>query len=151
LKLGDDLIVLDIGFLLESFTSGLYRRVFSHEQARLLDLKKLLIRWTQAFGEMFELSVEEQLLAMASDTDAVFTEDDLKGAYGEGTKRSDVAVYFGRHLMLFEIVSGHLKAKARSGGDLKAFESDVRKLITKKFWQLGDACKGFGQRDKAQG
>ena len=140
LRLGDELVVLDNDFLLESFTSGLYHRVFAHEKAKLENPKKLPIRWTQAFGEMFELSVEEQVRAMAPHPDAVFTEEDIERAYGGVGTRPDIGVYYGRHLVLLEVVSGRLKAKARSGGDLEAFEDDVKKLLRKKFRQLGDAA-----------
>ena len=140
LRLNDDLVVLDNDFLLESVTSGLYHRVFIHEKAKLENPKKLPIKWTQAFGEMFELSVEEQVRAMAPHPNAVFTEEDLERAYGEAGRRPDIGVYYGRHLVLFEVVSGRLQAKARSGGDLKAFEDDVEKLLRKKFRQLGDAA-----------
>lgn len=143
LRLGDDLIVLDKDFLVERFTTGLYHSVFAHQQDNSPDPKKLPMRWVQAFGEMFELSVEEQIVAMKPDghgVRTVYTEEDLERAYGEGTHRPDVAVYYGRHLVVFEVVSGRMTIGSRSGGDLEAFARDTEKLVSKKFRQLGDAC-----------
>lgn len=143
LRLGNDLIVLDKDFLVERFTTGLYHSVFAHEQDNSPDSSKLPMRWVQAFGEMFELSVEEQILAMApkeSGFKTVYTEEDLERAYDQGTKRPDVAVYYGRHLVVFEVVSGRLTISSRSKGDIDAFARDTKKLVSKKFRQLGDAC-----------
>ena len=145
IRLGDDLVVVDRDFLLERVTSGLYWSVFDYVKQRLPDPSKLPRRWTQAFGEMFELSVEEQLQAMAPSPSegrrTVYTEEDLKEAYGEGTKRPDVTVYYGRFLVLFEIVSGRLKSAARSQGDLDAFADDLKEKVLKKFGQLDDASR----------
>lgn len=143
LRLGDDLIVLDKDFLVERFTTGLYHSVFAHEKANLPDPTKLPRRWVDAFGEMFELSVEEQVLAMAPEVPGiktVYTEEDLERAYGEGTSRPDVAVFYGRYLVIFEVVSGRLTAAARSGGDLETFARKTEELVSKKFRQLGRAC-----------
>jgi hypothetical protein len=143
LRLGDDLIVLDKDFLVERFTTGLYHSVFAHEKANLPDPTKLPRRWVDAFGEMFELSVEDQVFAMAREEagmQTIFTEEDMKRAYGEGTKRPDVLAYYGSYLVVFEVVSGRLTAAARSGGDLEAFARKTEELVLKKFRQLGNAC-----------
>lgn len=143
LRLGDALIVLDKDFLVERFTTGLYHSVFAHQQDNSPNPHKLPMRWVQAFGEMFELSVEEQVLAMApkeAGTKVAYTEEDLERSYGKGTKRPDVAVYYGHHLVVFEVVSGRMTIASRSQSDLEAFAKDTEKLVSKKFRQLGDAC-----------
>lgn len=144
LKLGEHLVVLDKKFLLERFTTGLYWSVFDREKRRLPDPAKLPNHWARAFGEMFELSVEEQLRSMAPEPvageTAVYTEENLGRAYGEGVKRPDVAVYYGRVLGLFEIVSGRVTAAARSQGDLEAFRRDLENKVFHKLRQLDNAA-----------
>lgn len=102
--------------------------------------------WVHAFSEMFELSVEEQVYAMApeqSDKRTVYTEEDLREAYGDGTSTPDIMVYYGTYLMMFEVVSGRLTMAARSRGDLEDYERRMRELVQEKFKQLGVAANAI--------
>lgn len=141
LRLENQLVVLDPDFLFERITSGLYYLVFDHEKSRLPDPSKYPTRWTQAFGEMFELSVEDQLQWLAPNDEFLYTEEDLEQAFGEGTQRPDIAIYFGSTLVFFEIVSGRLTDATRSLGDPESFKRDTEKLVMKKLRQLDDASK----------
>jgi hypothetical protein len=133
------LLVLDEAFLWERVTSGLYWIMHDYEKARGT---KNRVRWTQAYSEMVELMVEDQLHAMAppvlGEGDTFYTEEDFGRAYPG--KRCDAAIDFGMSMGLFEIVSGQVSVQTRIEGSAKKLQEDTERLVIKKCRQLHAAA-----------
>lgn len=142
LVLGDGLLlVLDQRYLWERFTSGLYWFVHDHEKITR-GSEKDRSRWTQGYGEMVELMVEDQLRPLApvllggARERSFYTEEDLERAYGDGVGRPDATVDLKHHVLMFEVQSGRLSKGTRFDGDSEWFRKDTERLIIKKCRQL---------------
>lgn len=134
-------LVLDEGYLWDRVTSGLYWIVHDHEKRRS-DRDRL--RWNQAFSEMVELMVEDQLrqlappLLSASGGTTFYTEEDFARAFAR--KRSDTGIDFGASFALFEIVSGQPSVPVRVQGEAKKLFEDTERLVIKKCRQLHETA-----------
>lgn len=134
------LLILDVRYLWDRVTSGLYWIVHDHEKARSERDRQ---RWSQGFAEAVELLVEDQLrpmapLALGTGTN-FYGEEDLERAYGP-TKRCDAALDFGPDIVLVEVVSGQLSVPSRIGGEIEQFKRDTDRLVVVKCRQLDSAC-----------
>lgn len=135
LTLGDGLLVLDEDFLLDRVTTGLYWVVHDHERARS---KADRHRWTQVYGAMVELQMEESIDALAVPVlgagSATYSEEGVGDAYPG--KVTDRVVDRGETFLVMEVVSGRLTVRSRVDGDVDAFKADTEKLVIKKVRQL---------------
>jgi hypothetical protein len=143
LRLPNAVIPLDVGYLWDRVTTGLYWLVHDMEKVRS-DRDRLL--WTQGFAEAVELMVEDGLRHLAprdlSGATTFYTEEDFGLAYPEA-KRPDAAIDFGHRLLVVEVVSGALSVPTRIEGRRDGFEADVERLIVKKCRQLDSAAQAL--------
>lgn len=139
LELPHGYLVLDERFLWQRVTTGLYWLVHDHEKSRS---EQNRLRWTQAYAEMVEMLVEDQLRATAPPIlgggTTFYTEDEIGQAYG--AKRCDTAIDFGGTFVLVEIVSGFLTVPTRIEGSVESFAADTERLVIKKCRQLHEAA-----------
>ena len=136
------LAVIDIAFLLEKITLGLYWLV--HDHLRETEGDQARQAWTQAWGSMVEAMVEDDLLALApvvlGTESAYYTEEDLRFAY-PGHKTSDVVIDSGDVLVAVEIGSGRPSVETVRAGDPAALRRDLERLAYKKIRQLDDTAR----------
>ena len=137
LRLGDDVVVLDERYLVERVTRGLYWLVHDYEKATYGD--KARNRWTQAYSQMVETRVEDQLRRMAPQLIggqyAFFTEEDLQAAF-PGDRNIDAGADFGGEVVLAEVVAGTVKLATREQADVISFREDAERLVLGKARQL---------------
>lgn len=135
------LIVIDLDFLLERVTSGLFYIVNDAVKEADGDLARQ--QWTQAWGSMVEAMVEENLRPHAGrllgEGKTYFTEADLQAAYPRH-KTSDLVLDLGDALVAIEIVSGRQSSATVFSGDPDALRSDLERLVFKKVKQLDDTA-----------
>jgi hypothetical protein len=147
---GADVLVLDSKFLFQRVTDGLYWIVHDFVKSQFGDTARL--QWTQAWGEMVESCVEEQLVVLPprllGGGSLYYTEDDLKRAY-PGRKAADVVIDGGEKWVAFEIVSGQLTVGTRVEGQVEALMSDLEKLVFKKTRQLDSTAQCLLERPSA--
>ena len=110
------LVVIDLAFLLQKITLGLYWLVHDHLRDHEGDLARQ--QWTQAWGDMVEAMIEDSLrphapLVLGAQS-TFYTEDDLETAY-PGHKTSDVVIDAGDAIMAIEIGSGRPRRIVRRG------------------------------------
>jgi hypothetical protein len=134
------LLLVDERALWARVTTGLYWVV--HDYLRDAEGDRSRELWNQAHSEMVELLVEDALRAMAPPVFGhvganFYTEEDFGRAY-PGRKRADVAVDFGRGMVMTEVVAGNLTIGSRVEGDVGQFRRDVEKLVIKKYRQLNE-------------
>ena len=149
LRSGDELIVLDERYLIERYlieriTRGLYWLVHDHEKMVHGELARQ--QWTQAYAEMTETRVKDQLRAMAppliGSGSTYFTEDDLLSAFPE-TKNCDAGIDFGGDVLLAEVVSGTVTVPTREQANVTSFRADTERLVLKKARQLDVTAKNL--------
>jgi hypothetical protein len=137
LRLGDDVVVLDERYLVERVTRGLYWLVHDYEKSAYGD--KARNRWTQAYSEMIETRVEDQLRQMAPQLiggqRAFFTEEDLQAAF-PGDRNIDAGADFGGDVVLAEVVAGTVKLATREQADVTSFREDAERIVLGKARQL---------------
>ena len=141
------LAVIDIAFLLEKITLGLYWLV--HDHLRETEGDQARQAWTQAWGSMVEAMVEDDLLALApvvlGTESAYYTEEDLRFAY-PGHKTSDVVIDSGDVLVAVEIGSGRPSVETVRAGDPAALRRDLERLAYKKNPPTGRHCTVLNHR-----
>lgn len=136
------LLVLDLPYLWERVTSGLYWLVHDYERDHHGDKARDV--WTHVYGEMVELMAEDEIKTMApiifgdAGGETFFTEEDFKSAYGADLV--DVSIHLGSAVVLFEIVSGQLTVDTRVHGKIDGLKKDIDKLVMKKVRQLSRAA-----------
>ena len=137
LRLGDAVVVLDERYLIERVTRGLYWLVHDHEKRVYGDGARRA--WTQVWGEMIEMRVEDQLRQMAphpvGGRHAFFTEEDLQAAF-PGSKSCDAGIVYGADVVLAEVMSGTVTTQTRELAKASAFQQDAEKLVLDKAPQL---------------
>lgn len=137
----DGFVVLDPEMLLARITTGLYWDVHDKLKATMGEAARQ--EWTQYYGEMIELLVEDSLATTAPPIlgggSSFFTEEDLAAAY-PGSKACDVAIDLGQDWCLFEIVKGEVTTGTRIEGSPEAFARDIQKVVAKKARQLVSAA-----------
>lgn len=142
LDLADALVVLDEDYLLDHVTTGLYWVVHDHERDRSDDDRH---RWTQVYGAMIELQMEESIDALAlpllGSGATAYSEEDVARAYPG--KVTDRVVDRGDTFLLVEVVSGRLTVRSRIDGDVEAFKADTEKLAIKKVRQLDETGRAI--------
>jgi hypothetical protein len=135
------LVVIDVELLIEKITMGLYWIVHDHLRDTEGDGSRRL--WTQAWGDMVEAMIEDNLRAHAPQIlggqSAYFTEEDLRSAY-PGHKTSDVVIDAGDVLLAVEIGSGRPSVETVRAGDPSALRKDLERLAFKKIRQLDDTA-----------
>jgi hypothetical protein len=142
LRLGGDVVVLDEHYLLERVTRGLYWLVHDHERDHHGDRARHL--WTQAYAEMVEARVEDQLRALAprvlgTGKPTFFTEEDLQKAFSTRKQTAsgvDAGIDFGGTTVLAEVVSASVSVPTRENADPDAFRRDMERIVLKKARQL---------------
>jgi hypothetical protein len=96
-------------------------------------------RWTQAYSEMIETRVEDQLRQMAPQLiggqRAFFTEEDLQAAF-PGDRNIDAGADFGGDVVLAEVVAGTVKLATREQADVTSFREDAERIVLGKARQL---------------
>lgn len=141
LRLPEVVIPLDIGYLWDRVTTGLYWMVHDAEKARG---SRDRLRWTQGFAEAVELMVEDSVSQMApmdlAGGTTWYTEEHFAVAYPDA-KRPDAAIDFGDRILLIEIVSGALSVPTRIDGRRDRFDDDLERLVLKKCRQLDSAAQ----------
>lgn len=142
------LLVIDAAYLWDRFTSGLFYFVHDYEKG-LSEANRQ--SWNQAFSEMVEMMVEDQLRAMAipdlAGGTTFYMEEDFARAYGG--KQCDVGLTFGDRFLLVEIVSGRLSVPTRIEGDLEKFGEDTDRLVINKCRQLHEAAQNVLRHEAA--
>jgi hypothetical protein len=141
LRLDEQIVVLDERYLHERVTQGLFWLVHDHERDKHGDQAR--VHWTQAYAEMVERRVKDQLRRLAPHVlgggSSFFTEDDLARAF-PGSKSADVGLDFGSSTVLVEVVSATVGVAAREQGDVAAFRKDTEKVVVKKARQLSQSA-----------
>ncbi|MEU6201142.1 hypothetical protein [Streptomyces sp. NPDC047061] len=141
LRLGEHIVVLDERYLHERVTQGLFWLVHDHERDQYGERARL--HWTQAYAEMVERRVKDQLRRLAPHVlgggSSFFTEVDLARAF-PGSKSADVGLDFGSSTVLVEVVSATVGVAAREHGDIAAFRRDTEKVVVKKARQLSQSA-----------
>jgi hypothetical protein len=121
----------------ERLTRGLYWLVHDHEKSAHGEIARN--KWTQAYSEMIETRVEDQLRQMAPQLiggqRAFFTEENLRAAF-PGRRNIDAGVDFGGDIALAEVVSGTVKLATRELADVASFREDAERLVLGKARQL---------------
>jgi len=144
------LLVLDEIALWKRITSGLYWVVHDYIKNVRAPNTDANLRWNEAYSEMIEMAVEDQLEAMAprllgsTGGTAFFTEEDLERAYG-AQQRADAAVDFGEVMLVAEVVSGQLAVATRIEGSVRKFKNDTERLVIEKCSQLDSASRALLQ------
>jgi hypothetical protein len=141
LRIGESVVVLDQGYLIDKATSGLYWIVLDHEEKVYGKKAKETIVWSQAYSEMVEVLAEDTLRAMRlrllpDGGKTFYTEEDLSAAYGKGVRLCDAVMYFGRGMALFEIQKGQVSLDTRQRGLVEKFKSDTGRMVLTKAKQL---------------
>lgn len=130
-------ILIDVAFLMDRVTSGLFYFVFDYLKS--IDIA-LALEWSKVWGSMVEDLVRSNvaLLCQASSEELkpMYNEADLALAYPKGGGRADIVVDFDETIVAFEVVSGHLKVETRLGLELKALNDDMERIVYKKLRQL---------------
>jgi hypothetical protein len=141
LRIGDALLVLDEQYLIERATQGLYW--FVHEHERELDGDRGWTRWNNAYANMVERRVEDQLRRMAprllGDGRTIFTEENLQAAFPR-TKNADAGIDYGDLVLLAEVVTTQVSLPARENADVIAYGKDIDKFFVKKARQLDETA-----------
>ena len=141
LRLGEALLVLDEQYLIERATQGLYWFVHEHEDD--LDGKRGWTRWNNAYANMVERRVEDQLRRMAPKLldggSTFFTEENLQAAF-PGKKNADAGIHYGDLVLLAEVVTTQVSLPARENGDVIAYGKDLDKFFVKKAEQLDETA-----------
>jgi hypothetical protein len=136
------LVVIDLAFLLEKITVGLYWLVHDYLRDNESDLARQ--SWTQAWGDMVEAMVEDNLRGhvpvILGGQSALYTEHDLHASY-PGHKTSDVVIDCGDVVMAIEIGSGRPSVDTVRGGNPDALRRDLERLAFKKIRQLDDTAR----------
>ena len=136
------LLVIDLEFLIDRVTAGLYWLV--HDRLKAEEGEQSRRAWTQAWGAMVEAMVEEELRphapAMLGAGSTFFTEEDLGRAY-PGRKTADVVIDGGSALVALEIVSGRPSTNTVLNGSPNALRADLERIVFKKVRQLDDSVK----------
>jgi hypothetical protein len=146
------LVVIDIEFLLDRVTSGLF--YFVHDHLKEVEGELARQQWTQAWGAMVEAMVEENFrphtLPLLGGGKTYFTEEDLKVAY-PGHKTSDLVLDLGDALVAVEIVSRRPHGDTLLLGDPNALRIDLERIVFKKVRQLDDTVTCLLQDPSALG
>ena len=130
------LLTLDLGYLWDRITLGLFWAVHDHEKENHGEVARE--HWAQAYGEMIERMAEDAIASMSvpdlGGGKTFFTEEDFGELYGG--RRADAGLDLGRTLVLFEVVSGQLHTATRIEGDPEQFHRDTNRLVIEKCGQL---------------
>jgi hypothetical protein len=141
LRIGDVLLVLDEQYLIERATQGLYW--FVHEKERELDGDRGWKRWNNAYANMVERRVEDQLRRMTppriTGGSYFFTEEQLKAAF-PGRKNADAGIDYGSLVLLAEVVTTQVALDTRENADAAAYSKDIDKFFLKKARQLDETA-----------
>lgn len=136
------LLLIDLAFLVEKITLGLYWLVHDHLRDKEGDLART--RWTQAWADMVEAMVEDDLRphspTLLGGGRTYYTEEDLRVAYPDH-KTSDVVIDGGDVLLAIEIGSGRPSSEMIRAGNPDALRKDLERLAYKKIRQLDDTAK----------
>jgi hypothetical protein len=141
LRIGDVLLVLDEQYLIERATQGLYW--FVHEKERELDGTPGWTRWNNAYANMVERRVEDQLRRMTppllGSGSLFFTEENLRAAF-PGRKNADAGINYGSLVLLAEVVTTQVALNTRENADTAAYSKDIDKFFLKKADQLDETA-----------
>lgn len=141
LRIGDVLLVLDEQYLIERATQGLYW--FVHEKERELGGQPGCTRWNNAYSNMVERRVEDQLHRMAPPLigggSTFFTEEDLKAAF-PGKKNVDAGIDYADLVLLAEVVTTQVALPTRENADVDKYGEDIKKFFLKKAGQLDETA-----------
>jgi len=147
------LLVLDEAALWKRITAGLYWAVHDYIKDVRAPKADDNLRWNEAYSEMVEMAVEDQLQAMAprllssEGGTLFFTEEDMERAFGP-QQRADAAVDFGEVMLLAEIVSGQLAVATRIEGSIAKFKDDTKRLVIEKCHQLDSASDAILAKER---
>jgi hypothetical protein len=144
------LLVLDVSYLWERITSGLYWIVHDYERTHHGDIARLL--WTQAYASMVEAMAEDEMRQMAppllgkTRSKTFFTEEDIREVFPG--KQCDAAIDMGTEILIFEVVSGQMTVPTRIEGSREKFREDVDRLVLKKCRQLDSVAHALLQNEE---
>ena len=141
LRSGEIPLVLDEQYLIERATQGLYW--FVHEKERELGGKRGWTRWNNAYANMVERRVEDQLRRMTprlfGGGSLFFTEENLRAAF-PGRKNADAGIDYGDLVLLAEVVTTQVALSTRENVDAAAYSKDIDKFFLKKAGQLDESA-----------
>jgi hypothetical protein len=144
------LIVLSGGMLMERCLGGAaYWEVLDH-LGRRGDRARSALR--QLHADAVEAYVGEILRSVAGSAAPpvrVYTEQDMRAAWGGSVKVCDYTLDFGRTWLCVEVVSGRLTSRSLSSGTVDDFERDTEKLVGKKARQLDSTIRQLRRREPA--
>jgi hypothetical protein len=137
IDLEDGWLLVDVAFLMDRVTSGLFYVVFDHLKS--IDEGQAL-EWSRIWGDMVEALVRDNVTHLvqlpSGGSRPMYSQDHLKDAYPKGGGRADILVVFDATVVAFEVVSGRLKVETRLGLDQNAFNDDLERIVYKKLRQL---------------
>lgn len=134
-----DLLLLGMPWLLSWLGEGFHYRALTH--ARHVQGEAKLLRYTRFMGEVVEQYALD-LAHAAMDSRATVLGEQRYGR-GGGNRTSDVAVVWGRDLILFEVHARRVAATALATGEVTEALSEVSKLLVVKIDQVAGCIDGL--------
>lgn len=135
LRVGSAVLVLDVPYLLQRVTTGLYWLVHDSEKSKS---DKHRQQWTQAYAEMVERLALDYIRPLSPPIlgggRAFHSEAEIKSAYNR--KQCDGATDYGPEWILWEIVSAQPSVPTREEGSAEHFRRDVDRMVVQKARQL---------------
>lgn len=137
------LIVLSSGMLMERCLGGAaYWEVLDHRGGGGGDPARTALRQLHADAvEAYVGEILRSIAATATPGVRMYTEREMRAAWGDRAKVCDYAMDFGTTWLCVEVVSGRLTSASLSSGTPEDFERDVEKLVGKKSRQLDSTVK----------
>lgn len=138
------IFILDEQYLIECFTKSIYWRLHDHAKARYGE--EVRATWTQFYGQMHEMLVEDYLQEFApslvgQSRKTIFYEEDLQHVFP--CKAIDVGIDFGSSVLIVDAQSGQITRKTMETGDLEQFGRDLEKIVGSKLIQLEETSKNL--------
>lgn len=134
------LLPSSLRFLAESFTSGVFFRIFNYLHARDEQAWK---RWTRFYGKLIEAYARKLLDSMLGGPGVtsshlmrrILWEEDLQALYPD-RKVTDAVLVYPEAILPIEVVSSRPGVKTLVAGELSAFMADLEKVVFKKIRQI---------------
>lgn len=150
LRLRGGMVAVDLPFLADRFTSGLYWFVLDHLQRHD---RKAAHAWSRAYAWMMEDMVRQQLASVAvplvgPGADAVaYNEGALQAMYGG--KACDLAVDYGDRWLLVEVKKHTISLDTRVHGRFEKLAKEVEQVVAEAVSQLDAVAQNLLRNEAA--